>query len=941
MRLISYCITKNEAGALTNTLNSVKDISDLIVVVDTGSTDGTLEEARKFTDHILIHPKSEQWREHPEEFDFSDARNFALEYIESLPDQPDWILSMDCDEILTPESRASLKRKLESVPDIVDLVLLTIEMQRDDGTAYQRFLAERLLRGGRKVRFQGAMHNWVDVPLGERRAAIPDIELHHCRSVRAEQTRSDRVVQRIAMAERHFKDAIASDPNDRRSLFYLAGTYFDAGRIDEAIEWFEKYLPVSDWPEEKYQARILLAQAYLDKQDTDRATVILSEALTDNWKRAEAYLMLGRIANQKGDNAQAEWWFKAASIKELPIDPLFVEVAAHTWEPHFELFKVYRDRMDVQLAADHGKQAVELGAPVGELSKWFKNHTQYGSQKICALVDRGQLDFIQPVIDEWARQGKDVTICSRACDVPADSEIVWCEWAALECAAYTKREKTARIIVRVHGYETHSGYIEQVNWSNVDDVIFVADYLHDMAVSRCPAISEYCNAYIVPGGVDTGKFTIADGKTGTKIAMACFGNSKKNFPMALQIMAKLPEKYTLHIATEWQEDRDEMYFRHMREVLGLEGRVTLHQWQTDLNEFYADKDFYLSCSTEESFHYALAEGMAAGLKPLIHAWKSAHDFYDEKWIFGTVDEAVDMVLAGVSPIEYADYAKAELDVSRNLIRINRVIARPRVGVLGSSNHPHSSESKILQCMEQLGCCVDSHEADLLVIQGHDVRKPPGYGGKTILWQAELVDGDSDKAVRSRELIAPTVPEVDIVVAHQQSWVQPFVDMGAKRVECVPWVGAWPPFRPLGIEKDIDVGFYGAATERRKQRLTEIGEALGLNIMWFQSPDHEAINTFVNKCKIVINVHAYEKKIVEVRLSECMAAGACVVSELLPEGHPYTGGGFVQTDDIVGEVQRLLGRPAEREEIAKRGHRWIWTKLNMKRQVEKVLELAGL
>jgi glycosyltransferase involved in cell wall biosynthesis len=133
-------------------------------------------------------------------------------------------------------------------------------------------------------------------------------------------------------------------------------------------------------------------------------------------------------------------------------------------------------------------------------------------------------------------------------------------------------------------------------------------------------------------------------KTGKRIAMACYGNYKKGFPLALQILAKCPSDYELHIATQWQDHRLQMYVMHLIEELGLQERVFFYPWQDDLDTWFADKDYYLSTSIEESFCYSLAEGMAAGLKPVIHSWRSARDFYPDKYIFTTVDRAVELIV---------------------------------------------------------------------------------------------------------------------------------------------------------------------------------------------------------------------------------------------------------------------------------------------------------
>ena len=84
---LSACmIVKNEEKFLAQCLNSIKDAVDEIIIVDTGSTDKTVEIAQSFGAKVYHHP----WRN-----SFSEARNHSLSYATC-----DWILQIDADEAL-------------------------------------------------------------------------------------------------------------------------------------------------------------------------------------------------------------------------------------------------------------------------------------------------------------------------------------------------------------------------------------------------------------------------------------------------------------------------------------------------------------------------------------------------------------------------------------------------------------------------------------------------------------------------------------------------------------------------------------------------------------------------------------------------------------------------------------------------------------------------
>lgn len=91
-------ITKNEAGNIRDCLESVT-WADEIIVVDSGSTDDTVEISRKYTPHVY-------------ELDwpgFGPQKNRALDYASK-----DWIFSIDADERVTAELRGELERAMQS-----------------------------------------------------------------------------------------------------------------------------------------------------------------------------------------------------------------------------------------------------------------------------------------------------------------------------------------------------------------------------------------------------------------------------------------------------------------------------------------------------------------------------------------------------------------------------------------------------------------------------------------------------------------------------------------------------------------------------------------------------------------------------------------------------------------------------------------------------------
>ena len=123
MVTISLCmIVKNEEKVLARCLNSIKDLMDEIIIVDTGSTDRTKEIAAKYTDKVYDFV----WVN-----DFSAARNFAFSKASC-----DYIYSADADEVVDEENREKFRSLKEVLLPEVEIVQMYYANQLSCGTVY-------------------------------------------------------------------------------------------------------------------------------------------------------------------------------------------------------------------------------------------------------------------------------------------------------------------------------------------------------------------------------------------------------------------------------------------------------------------------------------------------------------------------------------------------------------------------------------------------------------------------------------------------------------------------------------------------------------------------------------------------------------------------------------------------------------------------------------
>ena len=127
-------IVKNESQTLARCLDSLKDLMDEIIIVDTGSTDSTKEIAARYTSKVYDY----EWHD-----DFAAARNFAFSKASC-----DYIYSADADEIIDEKNQArflQLKEALIPEVEIVQMVYVT-KQQNHPTENFERDLRPKLFK---------------------------------------------------------------------------------------------------------------------------------------------------------------------------------------------------------------------------------------------------------------------------------------------------------------------------------------------------------------------------------------------------------------------------------------------------------------------------------------------------------------------------------------------------------------------------------------------------------------------------------------------------------------------------------------------------------------------------------------------------------------------------------------------------------------------------
>jgi glycosyltransferase involved in cell wall biosynthesis len=222
MKLSLCMIVKNEEINLPKCLQSVKNVVDEIVILDTGSTDQTTQIAVDFGAKVHYF----QWCN-----DFSAARNEALKYVTG-----DWILVLDADETLTPEIASCLPE----VMNIEDYLLINLVRQEIGATQSPYSLVSRLFRNHPDICFERPYHALVDDSISKiltrenywQIGYLPGVAILHAGYQKAIINQQNKYTKAAAAMEEFF----AANPNDAYVCSKLGALYVEMGKINEGME---------------------------------------------------------------------------------------------------------------------------------------------------------------------------------------------------------------------------------------------------------------------------------------------------------------------------------------------------------------------------------------------------------------------------------------------------------------------------------------------------------------------------------------------------------------------------------------------------------------------------------------------------------------------------------------------------------------------------------
>ncbi|MGN7169663.1 glycosyltransferase [Paenibacillus cellulositrophicus] len=275
-KTISLCmIVKNEEKVLSRCLDSVKDKVDEIIIVDTGSTDSTLEISKKYTSKVYHY----EWQN-----DFSAARNESLKHATS-----DFILVLDADEYL--EQDADLLSDLERNGDFY---LLQINNEMSLKRSFTHF-AVRLFRNDDRIRYRNRLHEHLDLPETVFKGEEAKTVIQHSGYIEETMAEKDKLNRNLSLMIKEVEEHPTA-----YNLFNMGKTYLSINRHDKAIEYFKKAYSLSHG--KVFMPELLTKFAYslgeLNRQE--EGLLILKDAVVLFPQETEMKYIQGRLYVKAG-----------------------------------------------------------------------------------------------------------------------------------------------------------------------------------------------------------------------------------------------------------------------------------------------------------------------------------------------------------------------------------------------------------------------------------------------------------------------------------------------------------------------------------------------------------------------------------------------------------------------------------------------------------------
>jgi len=291
-------IVKNEAEHLEKCLSTARPHVDEIVIVDTGSTDGTQEIAQRYADVF----EEIEWPD-----SFSIARNHSMDKASG-----DYILILDGDEhIAEDEQWRKLRRVLREEENIAGIQFMVRNLVPENQILEADCMPQvRLVKNHPMIRYDGKVHNQIGDNLTRYRKQSGDtlgraaVEITHVGYALSRDEINAKYSERLHLLEHEVEHARTAS----RKAYYqyqLGNGLFMLGKYERATEVFEETDYSKLASANAYYTRFMHGFACLQSDRPEKALEQANHMLNLTKREPIGYVLAGQALNKLGRQKEA------------------------------------------------------------------------------------------------------------------------------------------------------------------------------------------------------------------------------------------------------------------------------------------------------------------------------------------------------------------------------------------------------------------------------------------------------------------------------------------------------------------------------------------------------------------------------------------------------------------------------------------------------------
>lgn len=413
-------IVKNEEPYLRDCLKSVEGIVDEVVLVDTGSTDGTVEIAKEFNARIFNY----KW-----DNDFSSARNFALEHSAG-----DWILYLDADERLDASSKNEILKLTETKSKTAYYCKVKSIDEVNGRPSVMNYV--RLFPKDKSIRFEGRIHEQIENSLRNQEYIIKNssIVIEHLGYNLNNEKLKEKAARNLSLLKKEYEKnpssyfafqlgqtyGVLNDKTKAENYFHIS--IKDKNLKREYLSVANRYLGINSAERGEWDTALKFIRKSLTADDTQPLTLIaaakiyfhLGKEKVTKFYCKQAYLMNEEFMSGKRSSYQTILLDKktileegikiAAGLKDKELFEFFFERSENRRNDSADIFnKIFDDILITDSEIENYEELFSKEDQVNIIVRLLENYSHQDSKLLMLEVINEKFPSNTSVLNKYAK----------------------------------------------------------------------------------------------------------------------------------------------------------------------------------------------------------------------------------------------------------------------------------------------------------------------------------------------------------------------------------------------------------------------------------------------------------------------------------------------------------------------------------------------------------